>query len=96
MPSAVAGAEASGKSTLVAMLSNGHDGKPLLDNGHGSARLMTLKHKHEIESGKTSSLGHHSVAYARNGSVLNYAGIAPLLPSEIAAAATSVGSASLD
>lgn len=86
----VAGSEGSGKSTLVAVLSNGKNGHPILDSGYGSARMMTLRHKHEIESGKTSSLGHHTIAYDRDKRVLNYAGIAPLLPSEIAESADCV------
>lgn len=46
----------SGKSTLVAVLTNGADGRPLLDNGRGSARMAVFRHKHEIESGRTSSI----------------------------------------
>jgi GTPase len=46
----------SGKSTLVAVLTNGSDGAPLLDNGRGSARMAVFRHKHEIESGRTSSI----------------------------------------
>lgn len=46
----------SGKSTLVAVLTHGADGRPLLDNGRGSARMAVFRHKHEIESGRTSSI----------------------------------------
>lgn len=53
---AVAGSMDSGKSTLVAVLTNGADGRPLLDNGRGSARMAVFRHKHEIESGRTSSI----------------------------------------
>ena len=40
-----------GKSTLVGVLSTGQ-----LDNGSGSMRLGTLRHRHELISGRTSSL----------------------------------------
>lgn len=46
----------SGKSTLVAVLTHGADMRPLLDNGRGSARMAVFRHKHEIESGRTSSI----------------------------------------
>lgn len=52
----VAGSMDSGKSTMVAVLTNGADGRPLLDNGRGSARMAVFRHKHEIESGRTSSI----------------------------------------
>jgi hypothetical protein len=55
---AVAGSMDSGKSTLVAVLTQGADGRPLLDNGRGSARMPVFRHKHEIESGRTSSISH--------------------------------------
>lgn len=53
---AVAGSMDSGKSTVVAVLTHGADGRPLLDNGRGSARMAVFRHKHEIESGRTSSI----------------------------------------
>lgn len=89
--SAVAGSVDSGKSTLVAVLTNGRQGRPLLDNGQGSARMSVFKHKHEIETGRTSSLSHHMLAYDGEHRVLNYADVAPMMPSEIAAAARKVG-----
>ena len=91
MLAAVAGSVDSGKSTLVAVLTNGRQGRPLLDNGQGSARMSVFKHKHEIESGRTSSLSHHMLAYDSDHRVLNYADVAPMMPSEIAAAARKVG-----
>lgn len=48
---AVAGAVESGKSTLIAVLTDGARGRPILDNGRGSARMAVFRHKHEIESG---------------------------------------------
>ena len=87
---AVAGGVDSGKSTLVAVLTNGRQGRPLLDNGQGSARMSVFKHKHEIETGRTSSLSHHMLAYDAEHRVLNYADVAPMMPAEIAAAASKV------
>ena len=53
---AVAGGADAGKSTLVAVLSQGARGRPGLDDGRGAARLAVLRHKHEIETGRTSSI----------------------------------------
>jgi hypothetical protein len=64
---AVAGSVDSGKSTLVACLTHGAAGSPLLDNGHGSARMAVFRHKHEIESGRTSSLSQQLLGYAADG-----------------------------
>jgi GTPase len=64
---AVAGSVDSGKSTLVACLTHGAMGLPLLDNGHGSARMAVFRHKHEIESGRTSSLSQQLLGYAADG-----------------------------
>ncbi len=71
---AVAGCVDAGKSTLVAVLTQGSHGAPTLDSGHGSARVAVLRHKHEIESGRTSSLSQQLVAYDADGLVLNYQG----------------------
>ena len=46
----------SGKSTLIGVLSGGE-----LDDGRGKARLKLKQHKHEIETGRTSSIGHSSI-----------------------------------
>lgn len=61
---AVAGSMDSGKSTLVAVLTHGSDGRPLLDNCRGSARMAVFRHKHEIESGRTSSISQQVRALA--------------------------------
>ena len=66
---AVAGSVDSGKSTLVACLTHGAAGSPLLDNGHGSARMAVFRHKHEIESGRTSSLSQQLLGYAADGAL---------------------------
>lgn len=41
-----------GKSTLLGVLTHGE-----LDNGRGHARQRLFRHKHEMESGRTSSVG---------------------------------------
>ena len=61
---AVAGGVDGGKSTLISVLTHGSDGKPDLDNGRGSARMVVLRHKHEIESGRTSCITHRIIGYA--------------------------------
>lgn len=64
---AVAGSVDSGKSTLVAVLTHGAGGRPLLDNGHGSARMAVFRHKHEVESGRTSSISQQTLGYDATG-----------------------------
>ena len=49
----------SGKTTLISVISN-----DILDNGRGLARKRVLKHNHEQESGRTSSITH---TYYRTG-----------------------------
>jgi GTPase len=49
----------SGKTTLISVVSNN-----ILDNGRGLARKRVLKHNHEQESGRTSSITH---TYYRTG-----------------------------
>ena len=64
---AVAGAVDSGKSTLVAALTHGCEGRPRLDDGQGAARMAVLRHKHEIESGRTSSISQQLLGYDHEG-----------------------------
>jgi len=66
-----------GKSTLVAVLTQGADGRPLLDNGRGSARMPVFRHKHEIESGRTQQ---HKPSGIDPGSQLRLCGHAMPLP----------------
>lgn len=54
----LAGATMSGKSSLLGTLSTG-----TLDNGRGKSRLSLLKHRHEIESGVTSSITQELIGY---------------------------------
>lgn len=90
MSPAVAGAVESGKSTLIAVLTNGARGRPILDNGRGSTRMAVFRHKHEIESGHTSSISQHILGFDADGRVLNYSGVAALTPAEIATSARKV------
>ena len=63
----VAGSVDAGKSSLVGVLTHGSDGRPLLDNGCGSARMNVFQHKHEIETGRTSSLSQQMLGYDEEG-----------------------------
>lgn len=60
---AVVGNVDSGKSTLLGVLTRGQ-----LDNGRGLARMNVFIHKHEIESGRTSSISHEFLGFDSKGS----------------------------
>jgi len=64
----------SGKSTLLGVLGSGKR-----DNGRGSARMTLFQHKHEIETGRTSSVGHVTLCFDAVGRILNYTEEAPVL-----------------
>lgn len=64
---AVAGNVDSGKSTLVGVLTQGK-----LDNGRGLARVNVFRHKHEIETGRTSSISQQIMGYDSKGRIVNY------------------------
>ncbi|NHJ49193.1 MAG: elongation factor 1-alpha [Asgard group archaeon] len=64
---AVAGNVDSGKSTLVGVLTRGK-----LDNGRGLARVNVFRHKHEIETGRTSSISQQILGYDSVGNIVNY------------------------
>ena len=59
---AVVGNVDSGKSTLLGVLTRGQ-----LDNGRGLARNNVFKHKHEIETGRTSSISHEIIGFDSKG-----------------------------
>lgn len=65
------GSTTSGKSSLVGTLSTS-----VLDSGRGKTRLSLLKHRHEIESGVTSSVAPELIGYhtsdQRQVCVVNY------------------------
>ncbi|GMH65007.1 hypothetical protein TL16_g04094 [Triparma laevis f. inornata] len=53
-----------GKSTLVGALTTNS-----LDDGRGSCRLKIMKHRHEITSGRTSTVSSHTLGYTPGGQV---------------------------
>lgn len=56
-----------GKSTLIGVLTTGQ-----LDNGFGLARLNMLRHKHEVVTGRTSSVSHDILGFDSSGKIINY------------------------
>ncbi|XP_041093723.1 GTP-binding protein 1-like [Polyodon spathula] len=63
---AVVGNVDAGKSTLLGVLTHGE-----LDNGRGFARQKLFRHKHEMESGRTSSVGNDILGFDQRGGVVN-------------------------
>ncbi|XP_071961231.1 GTP-binding protein 1-like [Antedon mediterranea] len=63
---AVVGNVDAGKSTLLGVLTHGE-----LDNGRGLARQRLFRHKHEMESGRTSSVGNDILGFNSQGKVVN-------------------------
>lgn len=64
---AVCGNVDAGKTTLVGVLTSGH-----LDNGRGAARASIFKHKHEIETGRTSAISEQILGFDSLGNCVNY------------------------
>ena len=62
----VAGNVDSGKSTTIGTLTKG-----ILDDGRGKARVHVFNYKHEIDSGRTSSIAHQIMGYDKNGNIIN-------------------------
>lgn len=54
-----------GKSSLLGVLVKGD-----LDDGRGKARVNLFRHKHEIETGRTSSVGMEILGFDINGEVV--------------------------
>ena len=63
----VAGSVDSGKSSLLGVLTTGKN-----DNGRGSVRLSIFNFKHEVISGRTSSVAHHILGFDSTGQITNY------------------------
>ncbi|CAF3922893.1 unnamed protein product [Rotaria magnacalcarata] len=63
---AVTGNVDAGKSTLLGVLTHG-----LLDDGRGIARQKLFRHKHEIETGRTSSVGNDILGFDIHGTIVN-------------------------
>ena len=62
----VAGNVDAGKSTTIGTLTKG-----ILDDGRGRARTHVFNHKHEINSGRTSSIGHQILGFDIDGNIIN-------------------------
>jgi GTPase len=62
---AVVGNVDAGKSTMLGVLVKGG-----LDDGRGKARVNLFRHKHEIESGRTSSVGMEIMGFDTRGKVV--------------------------
>jgi len=62
---AVVGNVDAGKSTLIGTLTTS-----FLDDGRGSARTSIMKHRHEIESGRTSTSSTHLLGFRQGGEAI--------------------------
>lgn len=62
---AVVGNVDAGKSTLIGTLTSS-----LLDDGRGSSRTSIMKHRHEIESGRTSTATTHLMGFRSTGEAI--------------------------
>lgn len=62
----VAGNVDAGKSTTIGTLTYG-----ILDDGRGKARVNVFNHRHEIETGRTSSISSQILGYNSYGEVVN-------------------------
>uniref|UniRef100_A0A0X3NIZ9 Tr-type G domain-containing protein n=1 Tax=Schistocephalus solidus TaxID=70667 RepID=A0A0X3NIZ9_SCHSO len=82
---AVVGNVDAGKSTMLGVLTHGE-----LDNGRGLARLRIFRHKHEFESGRTSSVSNDILGFDADGVVVNKPVRGKLDWSEICQKATKV------
>lgn len=54
-----------GKSTMLGVLVKGG-----LDDGRGKARVNLFRHKHEVESGRTSSVGMEIMGFDTRGDIV--------------------------
>ncbi len=54
-----------GKSSMLGVLVKGD-----LDDGRGKARVNLFRHKHEIESGRTSSVGMEIMGFDSTGNII--------------------------
>jgi GTPase len=64
---AICGNVDSGKSTFTGVLTKG-----VLDNGRGLVRQRVFRHKHEMETGRTSSVSEQFIGFDSIGNVVNY------------------------
>jgi GTPase len=66
---AISGSVDVGKTTTLSVLTTGK-----LDNGRGLGRISIFNFRHELESGRTSSVAHHILGYDADGKIINYNG----------------------
>ncbi|KAJ2714683.1 hypothetical protein H4R19_001595, partial [Coemansia spiralis] len=64
----VLGDHGAGKSSILGCLTYGE-----ADDGRGKARLNLLRHRHELESGRTSSIALGTIGFSADGQTQNYA-----------------------
>jgi len=64
---AISGSVDTGKSSTLGTLMSGK-----LDNGRGSARLNVFNFRHEIKSGRTSSVAHHILGFDKKGKPISH------------------------
>jgi GTPase len=62
---AVVGNVDAGKSTMIGTLTSS-----MLDDGRGSSRTSIMKHRHEIESGRTSTASTHLLGFHSSGEAI--------------------------
>jgi len=74
----VAGNVDAAKSSTIGCLISG-----VLDNGRGLSRTQVFNYVHEVESGRTSSVGHQIMGFDGEGKVVNYGGVKKLSWPEI-------------
>ncbi|KAI8843606.1 hypothetical protein BC829DRAFT_295626 [Chytridium lagenaria] len=72
---AILGGVDAGKSTLLGVLTHSE-----LDNGRGKSRLNLLRHRHEIVSGRTSSISQQIIGFDAAGGLVNYRNSTSTLP----------------
>jgi GTPase len=54
-------------STIIGVLTRG-----TLDDGRGSMRVTVFNHRHEVETGRTSSISHQILGFDASGQIVNY------------------------
>ena len=62
----IAGNVDAGKSTIIGVLTRG-----ILDDGKGKSRLHVFNYKHEIDTGRTSSISQQIMGFSDNGDVIS-------------------------
>ena len=67
---AMLGDSDAGKSTLLGVLSHNE-----VDNGRGRARLDLLRHRHEIVTGRTSSISRIMIGFDKSENLINFANL---------------------